>query len=146
MDNLVCLDLGLVYNRGEFVEGYSSPLWALLLIVLRAAGLGFWFAIRLVGAVAYAATWWTLVRQAHPYRDLPRADFDAVLQMLSEGVSTRRGRRSAHLHLDRVHGIARPRRGARLAAITSGGAIPDLADFLQVGHTDWLATSTSSAR
>ena len=62
VDNLVHLDLGLVYNRGEFVEGYSSPLWALLLIVLRAAGLGFWLAIRLVAVVAFAATWWTLVR------------------------------------------------------------------------------------
>ena len=49
--------------------------------------------------------------------------------MLADGVSTRRGRRSAHLHRDRVHGRLRARRGARLAAITSGGAIPDTADY-----------------
>ncbi|HZT07492.1 MAG TPA: DEAD/DEAH box helicase, partial [Chloroflexota bacterium] len=70
-----------------------------------------------------------LVRRAHPYRNLPRRDFDAVLEMLSEGIATERGRRSAHLHLDRVHRVIRPRRGARLAAITSGGAIPDVADY-----------------
>ena len=40
-------------------------------------------------------------------------DFDAVVDMLAEGLSTRRGRRSAHLHFDRVHGRLRPRRGAR---------------------------------
>jgi ATP-dependent Lhr-like helicase len=72
---------------------------------------------------------WTLVRRAYPYRDLGREDFEAVLEMLSEGVSTRRGRRSAHLHRDRVHARLRGRRGARLAAITSGGAIPDTADY-----------------
>jgi ATP-dependent Lhr-like helicase len=72
---------------------------------------------------------WALVRRAHPFRRLERHDFDAVLDMLSEGVSTRRGRRSAHLHADRVHGRLRPRRGARLSAITGGGAIPDMADY-----------------
>jgi ATP-dependent Lhr-like helicase len=72
---------------------------------------------------------WALVRRAHPFRHLPRADFDAVVGMLAEGLSTRRGRRGAHLHFDRVHGRLRARRGARLAAITGGGAIPDTADY-----------------
>ncbi|MDE0628972.1 MAG: DEAD/DEAH box helicase [Bryobacterales bacterium] len=71
-----------------------------------------------------------LVRRAHPYRSVPRQDYDAVLEMLSEGVATARGRRGAYLHRDRVHGLLRPRRGARLAAITSGGAIPDTAQYL----------------
>jgi len=70
-----------------------------------------------------------LVRRAHPFRDLSREAFDEVLTMLAEGVSTRRGRRSAHLHHDRVQGRVRARRGARLAAITSGGAIPETADY-----------------
>src|SRR5581483_6173538 len=61
----------------------------------------------------------TLVRRAWPFRRLARADFDAVLEMLAEGVATRRGRRSAHLHWDRVHDRLRPRRGA----------IPDTADY-----------------
>ncbi len=49
--------------------------------------------------------------------------------MLSEGVETRRSRRSAYIHRDRIHGMLRPRRGARLTAITNGGAIPDTADY-----------------
>jgi ATP-dependent Lhr-like helicase len=70
-----------------------------------------------------------LARRAHPYRDLSRAALEPVVEMLSEGVSTRRGRKTALLHWDRVHDRLRPRRGARLAAITSGGAIPDVADY-----------------
>src|SRR5512143_2133697 len=72
---------------------------------------------------------WKLVHRAYPFRNLDREDFEAVVEMLSEGVATSRGRRSAHLHRDRVHHALRARRGARLAAITSGGAIPDTADY-----------------
>ena len=70
-----------------------------------------------------------LMRRAYPYRALSRSEFDQVLEMLSEGISSRRGRKSAHIHRDRVHGLLRPRRGARLTAITNGGAIPDTADY-----------------
>ncbi len=72
---------------------------------------------------------WQLMRAAYPYRNLAREDFDQLLEMLSEGVETRRSRRSAYLHRDRVHGMLRARRGARLTAITNGGAIPDTADY-----------------
>ncbi|MBI5616177.1 MAG: DEAD/DEAH box helicase [Gammaproteobacteria bacterium] len=72
---------------------------------------------------------YALVTQAMPYRDLPRADFDAVLAMLAEGFSFAQGRRSAHLHWDRINGVLRARRGARLVATTCGGAIPDNADY-----------------
>ena len=72
---------------------------------------------------------WRLVRSAYPYRNLEREDFDQLLEMLSEGVETRRSRRSAYLHRDRIHGLLRARRGARLTAITNGGAIPDTADY-----------------
>jgi ATP-dependent Lhr-like helicase len=70
-----------------------------------------------------------LVRRARPYRDLDRERFDAVVQMLAEGFTTRRGRRGALVHLDAINGRVRGRRGARLAALTSGGAIPDNADY-----------------
>ncbi len=70
-----------------------------------------------------------LVRRAWPYRDLPRADFDAVVAMLGEGFTTRRGRRGALIHHDAVNHEIRGRRGARLTAITSGGTIPDNADY-----------------
>lgn len=72
---------------------------------------------------------WQLIARAYPYRDLERREFEAVVTMVSEGIAARRGRRSAHIHRDQIHGRLRARRGARLAAITSGGAIPDTADF-----------------
>jgi ATP-dependent Lhr-like helicase len=70
-----------------------------------------------------------LVRGAWPYRGLTRAQFDAVLSMSSEGFSTRRGRRAALIHRDEVNAILRGRRGSRLLAQTSGGAIPEIADY-----------------
>jgi ATP-dependent helicase Lhr and Lhr-like helicase len=70
-----------------------------------------------------------LVRRAYPYRRLPRAEFDEVVAMVSQGFETRRGRRGALVHHDAVHGRLRGRRGARMTAITSGGAIPDNADY-----------------
>src|SRR6059036_275293 len=70
-----------------------------------------------------------LVRGAYPYRDVSRKDFDAVVQMLADGFTTRRGRRGAYIHYDGVSRRLRARRGARLAALTSGGAIPDIGDY-----------------
>jgi ATP-dependent Lhr-like helicase len=70
-----------------------------------------------------------LIRRAWPYRDLARADFDASVAMLAEGFSTRRGRRGALIHHDAVNRMLRPRRGARITALTSGGTIPDNADY-----------------
>ncbi len=71
----------------------------------------------------------TRVRTAAPYRELPRPVFDSVIEMLSEGISTSRGRGSAYLHRDQVHGRVRGRRNARLTAILNGGAIPDTAQY-----------------
>ncbi len=70
-----------------------------------------------------------LVRGAYPYRELRREEFDECVRMLAEGFSTRRGRRGALLHHDAVNKMLRPRKGARLTALTSGGAIPDNADY-----------------
>ena len=70
-----------------------------------------------------------LMRRAWPYRDLSREDFAAVVDMLAEGFSTRRGRRGALIHHDAVNRVLRGRRGARLTALTSGGTIPDNADY-----------------
>ena len=87
---------------------------------------------------AVAAEEWTeddlfkMVRSAYPYRNLEREQFDAIVRMLAEGFSTKRGRRSTYLHHDAVNQRLRGRRGARLAAITSGGAIPDTADYAVV--------------
>ncbi len=70
-----------------------------------------------------------MVRRAAPYADLSREDFDETLQFTNSGVVTGRGRRGDYLHVDSVAGEAAGRRGARLAALTSGGAIPDVADY-----------------
>jgi ATP-dependent Lhr-like helicase len=56
--------------------------------------------------------------------------------MLTEGVASRLGRRTAFLHHDRVHDVVRGRRGARLAALTCGGTIPDNADYDVVSDPD----------
>jgi len=77
-----------------------------------------------------------LVRRAYPYRDLKRETFDSILEMLSEGIAARRGRYGAYVHRDRVNGRLRARRGARLAAITSGGAIPDNSLYTVVAEPD----------
>jgi ATP-dependent helicase Lhr and Lhr-like helicase len=77
-----------------------------------------------------------LVKRAYPYRNLARKTFDEVLVMLSEGIASQRGRYGAYLHHDRINRKLRARRGARLAAITSGGAIPDNALFTVVAEPD----------
>lgn len=65
------------------------------------------------------------VKQAWVYRNLAPASFDAIIKMLADGYSTRRGRRGAYVHYDAVNQRLRARRGARLVALTNGGAIPD---------------------
>ncbi|MGD8323406.1 MAG: DEAD/DEAH box helicase, partial [Gammaproteobacteria bacterium] len=68
-------------------------------------------------------------RRAANYAELDTEQFEAVLRMLADGFSTARGRRSAHIHYDRVNGVLRARRGTALTAITNGGAIPDQFDY-----------------
>jgi ATP-dependent Lhr-like helicase len=70
-----------------------------------------------------------MVRRAYPFRNLKREKFDEVVRMLSDGFTTRRGRRGTYLHHDAVNHRIRGRRGARLSAITNGGAIPDTGDY-----------------
>jgi ATP-dependent helicase Lhr and Lhr-like helicase len=83
-----------------------------------------------------------LVKHAYPYRDLSRETFDSVLEMLSEGISSRRGRYGAYIHHDRVNRKLRARRGSRLAAITSGGAIPETALFTVVAEPEGTPVGT----
>src|SRR5438046_2880045 len=88
---------------------------------------------------------------AYPYAQLTHEEYRDVVAMLAGGFTTRRGHRGAYLHRDAVNGMLRGRRGARLTAITSGGAIPDTADYdvvlepvgQQVGtvHEDWAVES-----
>lgn len=75
-----------------------------------------------------------LLRGAAPYAELTRESFDELLELVSNGIDTGRGKRAAFLHRDRLAGKAKARRGARLAALTSGGAIPDNADYRVVAE------------
>ena len=83
-----------------------------------------------------------LVRGAAPFANLSEEDFEDVVELVSEGIETGRGRRAAYLHRDRVNGRLRGRRGARLAALTSGGAIPELGDFRVVAEPDDTVVGT----
>ncbi|MDF0667020.1 MAG: DEAD/DEAH box helicase [Nitrospira sp.] len=99
--------------------------------------------------VAAAATQaWTeeelfaLARRAGPYRELDRATFDRIVRMLADGIATQRGRGLAYLYHDRINRRIKGRRGARLAAITSGGAIPDTANYAVVAEPDGTVVGT----
>ena len=85
---------------------------------------------------------WAMTRQAAPYADLSRKDFDDVVALASWGIETGRGRRGAHLHLDAVNGRLRARRGARLAALTGGGAIPETGDYRVVLDPDGVTVGS----
>src|SRR5947199_3334391 len=82
------------------------------------------------------------VRRAYPYRHLGRADFEEIVEMLSEGMASARGRYAAYLHRDRVNGVVRARRGSRLAAITSGGAIPENSLYTVVAQPEGTVVGT----
>lgn len=81
-------------------------------------------------------------KRAWPYKELSRESFDDVVRMLSQGFSTRRGRRGAYLHHDAVNGRLRARRGARLTAVTNGGAIADQFDYDVVLSPEGLKVGT----
>lgn len=81
-------------------------------------------------------------RTAYPYRTLTKHDFDDVVKMLANGFATRRGRRAALIHFDAVNKRLTGRRGARLLALTSGGAIPEVADYRVVAEPGGIFVGT----
>lgn len=72
---------------------------------------------------------YTCFKKAAPFAKLARSDFDDIIEMLSEGIPSRNGRVGAYLYRDRIAGRIKARRGARMHALVSGGAIPELADY-----------------
>ena len=128
-DDLVeCAALLRAVNAGELdrIVSHDAPLDVLTQQIVAEAGCQEWPEDAL----------FALMRQAWPYRDLARSDFDAVVAMAADGFATRRGRRAALVHRDEVNGKVRSRRGARLLALTSGGAIPEVADYRVVVEPD----------
>jgi ATP-dependent Lhr-like helicase len=83
-----------------------------------------------------------LFRKAYPYRNLTKEKFEELLRMVSEGFTSKRGRRGAYLHYDAVNGRLRARKGARLAAITNGGSIPDMFDYEVVLEPEGITVGT----
>ncbi len=95
-----------------------------------------------------AATQWiaddllSLFRGAAPFASVTADDFGEVAELVCEGIRTGRGRRAAYLHRDQVSGELRGRRGARMAALTSGGAIPELGDYRVLAEPDDAVVGT----
>jgi len=121
-DELIeCAALLRCVHRGELdrLSVPEKPLDVLAQQIVAAASTEDWEEPRL----------FELIRCSWPYRNLTREEFDSAVKMLSEGFSTKRGRRAALIHHDAVNHRLRGRRGARLVALTSGGAIPDNADY-----------------
>jgi ATP-dependent helicase Lhr and Lhr-like helicase len=121
-DDLVeCAALLDSVRRGELdaIKPRRAPLDVLAQQIVAEVGMREWKVDDLYARFTRAAS----------YRDLDRPTFVAVAKMLADGFTTHRGRRSAHLHFDRVNDVLRGRRGARLTAITNGGAIPDQFDY-----------------
>ena len=120
-DLLECAALLDAVERGELdrIRVPEQPLDALAQQVVAEVGCREWALEAL----------YERCRLAHPYRQLSLAGFEEVVHMLAEGYSTRRGRRGAYLHYDAVHRVLRARRGARLAAVTNAGVIPDQFDY-----------------
>ncbi|MFI5046038.1 MAG: DEAD/DEAH box helicase [Acidimicrobiia bacterium] len=79
---------------------------------------------------------YALVTRSSPFAELTRDRFDEVVELVSNGIETGRGRRGAYLHHDAVNHELRGRKGARLAAVTSGGAIPETGDYRVVAEPD----------
>ncbi len=134
-DELIeCIAVLRAIRRGRLdrIEIPENPLDILAQQVVAAAACEDW----------YEDTLYDLVRRTYPYRQLARREFDSVLEMLAEGIATARGRSGAYLHRDAVNRRIRGRRGARLAAITSGGAIPDNANYLVVAEPDDVTVGT----
>ncbi len=128
-DELIeCAALVYAVRKGE-LDRLSIPPWPLDVLSQQ------------VVAMCAAEDWkidelYQTIRGAYSYKDLQRADFDRIVKMLSAGIATRLGRRSAYLHYDGIHDTVSGRRGARIAAITSGGAIPDNADYDVIAEPD----------
>jgi ATP-dependent Lhr-like helicase len=82
------------------------------------------------------------IRRAYSYRDLTRVQFDELIAILSNGIESSRGRYGAYLMHDRIQGQLHPRRGARMIAISNGGAIPDTALFSVILQPEGVQIAT----
>src|SRR5487761_1325279 len=87
-------------------------------------------------------TLYSILRRAYPYRDLTRAEFDELIQILHRGIESSRGHYGAFVMRDAVHGELHARRGARLAAVCNGGTIPDTAQYAVIMQPEGVQVAT----
>jgi ATP-dependent Lhr-like helicase len=85
---------------------------------------------------------YNILRRAYPYRDLTRKAFDELIALLSNGIESTRGRYGAYLLRDGIHRQLHPRRGARMIAISNGGAIPDTALYNVILQPEGIQIAT----
>ena len=131
---LECAALVRASRRGD-LDTLSVPSWPLDVL-----------AQQMVAACA-AGEWdedelFDMCRRAYPYGALPREKFDQLVEVLSKGYAPKQGRGGALLHRDGVNRRLKGRRGARIAALTSGGAIPDTADYDVIADPEGVFVGT----
>ena len=86
--------------------------------------------VAMVGAESWDETaLYGVLRRAWPYRNLSQAQYEELLALLHNGIESSRGRYGAYVLRDRVQRHLHARRGARMIAISNGGAIPDTNAF-----------------
>jgi ATP-dependent Lhr-like helicase len=85
---------------------------------------------------------YAMSRNAYPYRELTRDEFDEAVTMLARGFNTSRGQRAALIHHDAVNRKLRSRAGSRMTAIMSGGAIPEVFDYRVVLEPEGITVGT----
>jgi ATP-dependent Lhr-like helicase len=83
-----------------------------------------------------------VLRRAHPYRELPREEYDQILCLLADGIEASRGRYGSYLLRDRVNGRMQSRRGARTIAVSNGGTIPDTALYSVIVQPEGVQIAT----
>ena len=83
-----------------------------------------------------------ILRRAYPYRNLTWEQYEEIIAILGNGIEASRGRYGAYLLHDGIHGELHPRRGARMIAISNGGAIPDTALFNVILQPDNVQIAT----
>lgn len=120
-DLLECAALLAAVHDGmlERVEPHENPIDVLAQQIIAEASAEDWQTDAL----------YELFKRAWPYRNLSRKVFDATVSMTARGFDTARGRRKALLYHDAINGRISGRPAARLVALTSGGAIPDSAEY-----------------
>ena len=96
---------------------------------------------QIVAEVAATEEWsedglFDLIRRAAPYATLTREAYEEILEMLATGVGEGAGRSPALIHRDRINGMLRPRRAARLTALTNGGTIPEMGDYRVIAEPE----------